>query len=154
MPGLRRPTGERFWAKVLFSETGCWEWQGHVSKQHGYGQFDHRYEPRAHRAAWRLTHGPIPRGLKVLHSCDNRRCVRPDHLFLGTQKINMEDCYDKGRFNWGTRHPLHKLDDAKIREIRNLYAMGVPITKLGPQFGVLPCRIYLIVQRKAWRHVQ
>jgi hypothetical protein len=88
----------RFWAKVATSD-GCWEWQAVRSSQ-GYGAFRPTPESRqqsAHRYSWELAHGSIPPGLWVLHRCDNRRCVRPDHLFLGSASDNAQDAIAKGR---------------------------------------------------------
>ncbi len=88
--------GERFWSRVEKTD-GCWLWRGHCDRL-GYGQFwlgpGHT---SAHRAAWILTNGFIPDGLNVLHTCDNCRCVRPGHLFLGTHLDNMRDMVTKGR---------------------------------------------------------
>lgn len=153
MPRVRQPIGERFWAKVAFS-ANCWEWQAYIGKTHGYGQFDVRYEIRAHRAAWRLTHGPIPRHLNVLHRCDNKRCVRPDHLFLGTQKTNVRDCVAKGRISRGEHRPQHKLTENQIREIRQRYETGTGTYRgMAAEYGVQTCLIYKIIKRTAWRHV-
>jgi len=96
----------RFWPKVdrngpvVRAELGpCWVWIGSL-KDTGYGQLSapHRGVPlKAHRVSWELHHGPIPDGLWVLHRCDNRRCVRPDHLWLGTDADNKSDMEAKGR---------------------------------------------------------
>lgn len=154
MPGVRAPVDIRFWSKV-HSTGSCWEWQGHVNKTHGYGQFDWRFALRAHRAAWLLIFGPIPEELQVLHKCDNKRCVRPSHLFLGTQKTNVHDCVAKGRISRGEHRPQHKLTTKDVIEIRRAYAAGeLGYRLLSAKFGVRPCRIYEIVQRRAWRHVQ
>lgn len=96
-------TGElllaRFKAKVRINEeTGCHEWQG-ARHSNGYGQL--RADGvlhYAHRLAWQLFVGRVPRRLFVLHHCDNRRCVNIGHLFLGTQKQNIADSRQKGRF--------------------------------------------------------
>lgn len=154
MPGRPAPIEERFWAKVHKSD-GCWEWQGYVGP-HGYGQFDFRFASRAHRASWILTHGEIPCGLNVLHRCDNKRCVRPDHLFLGTQKDNVIDCSNKGRISRGEDRPQSKLTEQQVQSIRALYVKGkrgFGLRKLAERFGVEPCYIAKIVNRTAWRHV-
>jgi hypothetical protein len=87
---------ERFWAKVLKSD-GCWEWIGLNSKI-GYGQIKIGHtQVAAHRVSWELHVGPIPAGSMALHHCDNRACVRPDHLYLGTQTDNMRDMWARHR---------------------------------------------------------
>lgn len=92
-------TACRFWSKVGRAESGCWEWQWSVFKQTGYGQFalDSKTPVNAHRMSWELVNGTVPSGLFVLHKCDNRKCVNPEHLFLGNQQDNMEDMAKKGR---------------------------------------------------------
>lgn len=89
---------EWFWLCVRKSDT-CWVWAG-APNGNGYGRFcwDGTHT-LAHRYAWELTYGPIPRGLYVCHDCDNPPCVRPDHLFLGTPRDNMQDAVRKGRFD-------------------------------------------------------
>jgi hypothetical protein len=91
-----------FWADVRLSDH-CWEWVGPIGAG-GYGAFgaaDRAGLPqRAHRASWIIHFGPIPDGLNVLHHCDNRPCVRPSHLFLGTQADNIHDMIAKGRHAW------------------------------------------------------
>ena len=91
-----------FWAQVEKTLT-CWLWKGHTNGKKGYGKFyagggrRHGRNIYAHRFAWILFNGPIPDGILVLHQCDNPLSVRPDHLFLGTHKVNSQDMAAKGR---------------------------------------------------------
>ncbi len=89
----RKTLAERFWAKVLKTD-GCWLWQGYINPITGYGQANkNQYPILAHRLAYELTYGKIPEGKFVLHKppCNNRLCVRPEHLYLGTHRDNMDD---------------------------------------------------------------
>ena len=98
----KTPPPDRFWPKVQRTlDDTCWEWQGYRGAD-GYGRF--RVATRgapalAHRFAYETAFGPIPPGLLVCHRCDNPPCVRPSHLFLGTQQDNIRDCSAKGRLN-------------------------------------------------------
>lgn len=95
-----RPLDERLWEKVVKdpSPDGCWIFMGAKSSfGHGIIANADGTRWRAHRLSWELTNGPIPDGMLVLHHCDVPPCVRPDHLFLGTQTDNMSDCVSKGR---------------------------------------------------------
>lgn len=85
-----------FWSQVEKTD-GCWVWKG-KKYGNGYGRstVNGKRGP-AHRHAWELTNGPIPEGLYVCHHCDNKPCCRPDHLFAGTQKDNMQDWTNKGK---------------------------------------------------------
>lgn len=98
-----QPITDRFWQKVDKNTTsGCWEWRSSI-RGNGYGAFFTHLHPEgrkchgAHRYSWGLFNGAIPEGLLVLHKCDNRICVNPDHLFLGSHVDNMQDCAAKGR---------------------------------------------------------
>ena len=88
----------RFWTMVQKSlePGGCWLWTGSMSTD-GYGAYTRKPYKSAHRGSWEIHYGAIPVGVSVLHRCDVRACVRPEHLFLGTQRDNMQDASEKGR---------------------------------------------------------
>ena len=93
----------RYWSRVT-KTSSCWNWTGSTINT-GYGVLFVQGRLRtAHRLSWELHHGPIPEGLCVLHRCDNRTCVNPSHLFLGTKKQNTQDMLSKGRHGHGEEH--------------------------------------------------
>jgi hypothetical protein len=93
-----RSLTDRFWEKVEKGD-GCWLWKGQIGTP-GYGTLSvsHNRKRSAHRVSWELHYGTVPDGMCVLHRCDNRPCVRPDHLFVGTLLDNNVDCIKKGRW--------------------------------------------------------
>lgn len=111
-PRAQRPLAEILWVSVDKSGD-CWVWT--KSTRYGYGMFARRENGKtkhylAHRVSWELANGPIPEGLQVLHHCDNPPCVRPDHLFLGTQFDNMQDAAAKGRLWMQKESAIDRLD--------------------------------------------
>ena len=93
---MRKTVEERFWKNVR-KGPGCWEWSANKNDA-GYGRFwICRKGVRAHRFSLELHKGKIPEGMFVCHHCDNPGCVKPDHLFVGTQSDNMHDMQSKGR---------------------------------------------------------
>jgi hypothetical protein len=153
-PRWGRPR-DRFWASVKKDPRSCWEWQGHC-KSGGYGYVRWRGPQQlAHRVAWELEVGPIPEGLRVLHKCDNPPCVRPDHLFLGTQADNVADMVAKGRGRAprGAANANAKLSIEQVVEIRRRYADGEFQTALAREFGVSAGAVAGIVHRRRWAHV-
>lgn len=144
---------------------GCWEWTG-ARNWGGYGKYNGSTGTRgAHRVMWEDVYGSIPPGMYVCHSCDNRGCVRPDHLFLGTPKDNSQDRNQKGRQASGNRngaytkpearvkgesHGRHKLTAQQVLDIRIQLSNGASPTILAREHGVAATSIRLIGNRKNW----
>jgi hypothetical protein len=175
MPRWTETEPVRFWKKVQRTE-GCWWWTGGTDGN-GYGAF---WVPglgrmdKAPRVSWRLTFGEIPDGMWVLHKCDHPSCVRPDHLFLGTNQENMRDCGRKGR-HWTQMNPdkakhnvalarrfldprgrgngCAKLSDDAVREIRSRNTAGETQTSLAVEFGVARSTVTWVVRGGTWKHV-
>lgn len=154
-----------FWHRVRgqHRRDRCWLWQGGRTKR-GYGSIRRRDLPGvfyAHRLAYELKHRPIPRGVKVCHTCDNPPCCNPHHLFLGTQAKNMQDCAAKGRnisqrqpdLFRGERNGNSKLTDDIVRAIRKLANEGFTRTELARCAKVARSVIDGVVARRAWAHV-
>lgn len=136
---------DRLWGRVRKSE-GCWEWTASTGDG-GYGRIsigDVRHQVT--RVVWEVTFGPIPAGMLVCHSCDNPPCVRPDHLFLGTQRENMKDAGRKGRLSLG--HP-RKLTVDQLRELRAAYDAGASPSRLAPLYDVSVSHAYRLATRKS-----
>lgn len=130
----------------------CWNWIGAIDKILGYGTCTStRSGGKAHRLSWEVHNGKIPDGLFVLHSCDNRRCVNPEHLWLGTQKENQQDAINKNRSSRGERNGMSILKAVDVRRIRSEYSgQRGELTKFAKQYGVTMQAIYLAVHRKNW----
>jgi hypothetical protein len=134
--------------------SGCWLWLGYGCHK-GYGRIYEGKRPiRAHRASWTVHRGTIPGGMHVCHRCDNRCCVNPDHLFLGTNADNQRDKVRKGRHVAGISRG-HSNGASKLTEENVLEILA---SKLGPralatQFGVNPATIHQIRTGVTWRHV-
>ena len=133
MPGGRpkSDTKQRFLAKVQKVESGCHEWQAGLHRD-GYGKFVEAGKTiQAHRVAYSLFIGPIPTGAWVLHTCDNRKCVNPHHLFIGDRIANIEDMDRKQR-----RGTKSKLTYADVEKIKNLLNERYSQAHIAEEFGV------------------
>lgn len=151
---------DRFWPRVDKSGD-CWVWIGGRIPQ-GYGAVwvDGRNHP-AHRVAWELTIGPIPPGLFVLHHCDNMPCVRPSHLWLGTQLDNMADKAQKGRAATGLRNGSHTRPERRphrhtltrgdVRAMRELAEKGSSHRDLATRYMVSRSHVSRILSNDVWR---
>jgi hypothetical protein len=146
----RIPLEIRFWKRVEKTPT-CWVWKG-LRTIWGYGEIWNGKRNVAHRVSWILHFGEIPKGMLICHHCDNRLCVRPDHLFLGTQADNNRDRDLKNRTMRGEQYPLHKLTPDMVKQIRSLYEWG-KTKELAEHFKVSETLIFNVVHRKAWSHV-
>ena len=161
------PLAERFWTHVHKADgEGCWEWTAYRNKK-GYGCTGGRGRGSgllAHRLSRTMANGPIPPGLYVCHRCHNRACVRPDHLYVGTQKDNMRDREAAGRNYWKNHPDLFprgdanwntKVSDATVSEMRLLFSLGAATQgAIGAVFGVNPKTAQnLIVGRRHRKHV-
>ena len=134
--------------QVIKSDDGHWYWTGRKDKD-GYGKFrvDGK-DNRAHRIAWERVNGPMPEGMQALHNCDTPPCVRPDHVFPGTNLDNMRDKMAKGR--WWSRYvrpSRRKIDFEIARQIRA--AAGTQI-HIADQFGVSQQLVSRIRAGRAW----
>jgi hypothetical protein len=160
---MKREPIKRFMEKVhIVAESGCWVWTGTVLKS-GYGNFyrgDELGAETAHR--WSYVHfkDEIPDGMFVCHKCDVRSCVNPDHLFVGTQKENMQDAKAKGRISGGngivgTDQHLSKLNEDAVRYIRQHYtgAHG-EVKEFATKFGVTISTALKVAKNQTWRHVK
>ena len=146
---------EVFWSKVHQRPDGCWWWMGNVAT-HGYGRlWVGGRRVRAHRMAYVLTHGVIPDGLCVLHRCDVKRCVRPDHLFLGTVGDNNHDKAVKGRATriCGSFKGTAKLTEDAVISMRADYtAGGIGKRKLAQRYGVSRTQVIRILRGELWKN--
>lgn len=136
---------------ILVETTGCLVYQRGGKKKYATISVRGR-DQYAHRYAWERVHGPIPAGQCVMHSCDNPRCVRIEHLSLGSQRENMNDMARKGRAAKGSGHYAAKLDEAKVVEIRRLVAAGLATqSDLAARFGVSRNTIRQTLTGRSWR---
>lgn len=140
-----------FWKHVqILGLDQCWEWQA-STRSNGYGSFTsgkhHNLPIASHRVAYTLTHGPIQKGDVICHSCDNRRCCNPTHLWKGTHLENVRDKMRKGRSNI----PHLKLTDAQVQAILKDPRTQVRIAK---EYGVSQALISLIKSRHNRKGIQ
>jgi hypothetical protein len=147
----------RFWPKVEKTD-GCWLWSGFLNNK-GYGSISLGGQGGkivfAHRFSYELHKGAIPDGLIVMHSCDNPRCVNPDHLSVGTHKDNTRDMLEKGRARGGSMrgeaNPRALLNEDQVRYIRESKASHAALAR---ELGVSAVLIGKIRRHELWSHVK
>lgn len=130
--------------------SGCWEWNLYINPD-GYGMIKVRNcnpkSMRAHRLSYLMFKGDIPKGMVVMHLCDNRKCVNPNHLNIGTPKDNNIDMHNKKRWcdRNGENHPMCKLNNDQVKHILNLYKLGKRQIDIANLFNVTQSNINKIV---------
>lgn len=152
----------RFFSKVqMHKPDKCWEWLGSKAPD-GYSKFLVKHKStNAHRTAYELFYGPIPEhgshhGICVLHKCDNRGCVNPHHLFLGTQGDNIRDMLSKNRRKktyLGEDNPAARLTEKQVKEIRKYLQCNVSMAHLSRVYGVGKTTISHIKYKETWQHI-
>lgn len=136
----------------------CWEWQGYINDS-GYGEIRCGTGPllRAHRVSYEIYKGLIPDGIFVCHSCDNPRCVNPNHLWLGTNADNVHDMDKKSRRinspQHGESHGMSRLTADDVYQIRTLADSGVSYEEIGKRFAISDVHAGRIAKRKCWKHI-
>lgn len=140
MTGKHGSVEDRFWRHVI-KGNDCWLWRS-AGYPSGYGALKVAGSMKpAHRISWEIHRGSIPEGMLVCHTCDVRRCVRPDHLFLGTNLDNMADMRSKGRKIYHGGHPPRKLSADQISEIKELLSQGLLQREVAARFDVTQATI-------------
>lgn len=132
----------------------CWLWTGGCFKKTGYGAAHKGSKTiSAHRLSWEIHNGEIPKSIFVCHSCDNKKCVNPSHLFLGSYLDNIADMVSKGRSLCGEKHSMAKLNNDSVIKIRNLKKNGITFKQLAKLFKINETHVKRIVYRKLWKHI-
>ena len=157
---LQKLLVEKFRAGIVSEPSGCWTCStAGYSHESGYGRIDVTRSRQGtvrkfvHRVSYEHFNGPIPSNMVVCHSCDNRKCCNPSHLFLGTQAENLADMVNKGRSRYGEKHHNAVLSSETVAEIRSLSGR-IPQSKIAVMFGVKQPTISDIVRGKKWSHLR
>ena len=140
--------------EYFINENGCHICVSHALDKDGYPRV-HRFgkDRRMSRYVWQITNGcEIPKGMLIMHTCDNPNCVNPDHLKLGTHKDNMADRSMKGRTSKGSKHPNAKLTENDVYFIK-FESNDITPKILSEMFGVTKDTICEIRRGKSWKHV-
>lgn len=147
---------ERFHLKYRKDESGCWIWTASVAGK-GYGQIKlpgQRKQIYAHRLSYMIHKGDDPGKSFVCHTCDNPRCVNPEHLFIGTSQDNHDDMKTKGRHTYGEKSATVKLTEKQVEQIMEMLKANVPQTRIAKAFNVHQTTISKINKKERWQHLK
>ncbi len=137
-------------------KTPCWEWKFY-RLQSGYGQVRfHGKDFVSHKLSWIFHRWEVPKGMKVCHHCDNPPCVNPDHLFIGTNKDNIDDAKKKGRLvsSPGSLNGFALMDEEKVSSMRREWIpYKVPAWKLAKKYNLSLTQTERILRHEAWTHI-
>ena len=155
MPRLytRRPFMQRFEEKIeMIPECGCWIWTA-ATNIHGYGLFIFNGKMQStHRISWQVYRGAIPAGMFILHRCDTRLCVNPNHLRIGTQKENIQECHSKGRagYKFGEHNGQSILLESQVLQIMSDSREHYIIAK---DYNISSSLVSALKKGKRWQHI-
>lgn len=160
LPQLSESILDRFLSKIAYTANinNCWDWMGGISRG-GYGNFGVRINNATKniictRLSYFIHNNKDPYGFAVLHKCDNRKCVNPNHLYLGSNKDNSEDMVQKNRQASGVNNGSSKLSEQQVIEIRKEYVFRtVSFQKLANKFNLAKATVKSIIKRETWKHI-
>lgn len=151
---------EKFFLNIDKQTNGCWIWKnviannGYPILQMGKHAGPNHVRVAAHRFSYELHNETvIPSGMCVCHKCDNRACVNPEHLFLGTQDDNMQDMIRKGRKTVGEKVSNSKITAEDVQKICEMRESGLTFVSIARQFNLTKTSVARIVKGKAWKHI-
>lgn len=148
---------EYFYRNLIFGLSDCWYWNGSICNL-GYGLWSRKgLKGKAHRAVFKLFYNFIPSDCLVLHKCDSRNCVNPDHLFIGTQLDNIKDMIAKKRNvnpkpKFGADNPMAKLNLDLIKEAKKLRSKNMSYRQIGEKLGFSTMAIFRALTGRSWKH--